>query len=68
MRLSSPSGVTLLSSQLSSACSITSAWRKRMQRSGSSPAAISVAAVSYVRSRSSAGSYGTVTACRSTMQ
>ena len=31
-------------------------------------AAIRIAAVSYVRSRSSAGSYGTVIACRSTMQ
>ena len=47
---------------------VTSDWRKRMQRSGSSPAAIRIAAVSWSRSRSSAGSCGTVIACRSTMQ
>ena len=68
MRLSSPTAVTLESSQASSVCSSTSPWRNRMQRSGSSPAAIRIAVVSYTRSRSSAGSYGTVTACRSTMQ
>ena len=39
-----------------------------MQRSGSSPAATRIAVVSSTRSRSSAGSYGTVTACMSTMQ
>ena len=50
MRLSAPIEVTLDSSQLSSVCSGTSPWRKRMQRSGSSPAATSSAAVSWERS------------------
>ena len=68
MRLSSPIAVTDVSSQHSSVCSCTSPWRNRMQRSGSSPAAIRIAAVSYTRSRSTAGSYSTVIACRSTMQ
>ena len=52
MRFSSPNAVTLDSSQHSSVCSGTSLWRKKMQRSGSSPAASSVAAVSYTDSRS----------------
>jgi hypothetical protein len=46
MRLSSPTDVTLDSSQHSSVCSTTSPWRNRMQRAGSSPAARRIAAVS----------------------
>ena len=46
MRWRSPYAVTDESSQHSSECSFTSDWRNRMQRSGSSPAAISIPAVS----------------------
>ena len=46
IRFRSPNAVTLDSSQHSSVCSCTSPWRKKMQRSGSRPAASSVAAVS----------------------
>ena len=46
IRWRSPYGVTEASSQHSSECSFTSDWRNRMQRSGSSPAAISIPAVS----------------------
>ena len=47
IRLRSPWAVTEHSSQHSSVCSLTSDWRNRMQRSGSSPEAISIAVVSY---------------------
>ena len=43
MRLRSPWAVTAESSQVSSVCSRTSDWRKRMQRSGSRPAASRIA-------------------------
>ncbi|PAV93081.1 hypothetical protein WR25_06416 [Diploscapter pachys] len=45
MRFSQPTRATLLSSQLSSLCAGTRAWLNRIERSGSMPAAIIVAAV-----------------------
>ena len=47
MRCRRPSSVTLDSSQVSSVCSGTSLWRKRMQRAGSRPAASRSAVRSY---------------------
>ena len=66
IRDASPKPVMQFITQPSWACSGTWLWTKRVHRSGSSPAASSWAAASRVLARSSAGSCGTVIACRST--
>jgi len=68
IRSSSPTGVTELSSHISSACAGTCDCTNSTERAGSIPAASSPVAISRVRSSSSAASYGWVMACRSTMQ
>ena len=68
IRPSSPSGVTVLRSQVSSVCSGTSDWTKIVHRSGSRPLEINETARSKIRRCISSGAYGWVTACRSTMQ
>ncbi len=68
IRLASPNPVMQLSTQASSVCSATWLCTNTVHRSGSRPAANSCAAATLVRRRSSAGSCGTVIACRSTTQ
>ncbi len=68
IRLSSPYDAVHSISQLSCACSATWLWTKRMQTSGSRPAAARAITTSRVLVRSSAGSWGTVRAWRSTTQ
>src|SRR5881409_2525064 len=67
-RSSSPSGVTVLSSQLSSACSGTCDCTNTIARSGSRPDANGLIAMSSVRWERLAASYAWVIACRSTTQ
>jgi len=61
-RSSSPSGVTVLNIQASSVCSGTIDWTNSVHADGSMPAASSDIAMSCVRWRRSAASYGTVIA------
>ena len=68
MRLSQPSRATQLNIHASSACSATWLWLNTTLVSGSIPAANSVAVTSRVAARSSSGGWGTVIACKSTMQ
>jgi hypothetical protein len=68
IRFSQPSRATQLKIQASRACAWTWLWMNRMQRAGSSPQAISAAAISRVWRASSFGSCQTVMACRSTTQ
>jgi hypothetical protein len=68
MRPRSPIGVTVERYQLSSVCSRTSLWTKSVVFSGSTPHATRSRANDRMRARSTAGSYGTVMACASTMQ
>ena len=67
MRSSQPTGVTQVSIQASSACSGTDDCATIADCFGSMPTARNSAAVSTIFDRSSAGSWYTVTACRSTM-
>ncbi len=68
IRLSSPNVASAPRSHAPSECSGTLLWAKMVHRPGSRPAAISVAAVSSVFSRSVEASYGTLIECRSTTQ
>ena len=68
IRLSWPRLVTADSSQAASACAETWLWQKTVERSGSRPAAKSIAARSTVEVRSVSGSCSTEIECRSTMQ
>ena len=68
MRLASPKPVMPPRIQASCACSGTWLCTNSALRAGSTPAARSWAAAMYVRSRSWAGSYSTVMACRSGMK
>jgi hypothetical protein len=68
MRESSPTLAIQFSSQLSSVCSETRLWRKITARSGASPTARKIAAISRTLALKTFGSWGTVMACRSTMQ
>jgi hypothetical protein len=55
-------------SQASSACPETRLCRKITALSGSRPTAMKIAAISRTLARKTFGSWGTVMACRSTMQ
>ena len=68
IRPSWPYEVTAESSQLASACAVTWLCANTVDRSGSSPVAMSIANRSSVRSWRSRGSWSTVIECRSTMQ
>ncbi len=68
MRRSSPKAVTELSSQAASGWAETWLWAKIVERSGSSPVAISQAKPASVDSRSVSGSKSVVIECRSTTQ
>ena len=65
IRFISPIAVWQASTQPSSACWLTWLWQNTAEVSGSTPPAMNCAAVTRVRRRSTSGSVGTVSACRS---